>query len=209
MVTMNTTANLMETTVNARETHEHEPADPPGRGWEARVGGGLRQGSPEAFRELVERTEDSVRRLLGRLQGRCPDLDDQVQEVYLRAWRGLAGFRGGSRLSTWLYRIAVNVARNRARGPRPTIGLPEEVGRSLAAPPSIGEDELLALYERALARLAEEVRTTFVLHEAQGLSYQATAEVLGCPIGTVMSRLHRARTSILEYLREHAQELIP
>jgi RNA polymerase sigma-70 factor (ECF subfamily) len=177
--------------------------------WERHIAEGCRMGRPEAFRELVEQTEGKVRRLLGRLQGPRQDLDDQIQEVYLRAWRGLAGFRGDSRLTTWLFRIAVNVARNWRRDEKTTVTLSDKVTRPLAVSAAVPDDSLLALYEQALSRLSSEVRATFVLHETEDLSYQAIAELLACPVGTVMSRLHRARTKILEYLRDHAQELIP
>ena len=129
--------------------------------------------------------------------------------MYLRAWRGRAGFRGDSRLTTWLFRIAVNVARNWRRDDKPMIALSDEISRSLAVSTSFRDDGLMALYEQALAKLSPDVRATFVLHETDELSYQAIAEILECPIGTVMSRLHRARARILEYLSEYAQELIP
>src|SRR5262245_6547795 len=95
--------------------------------WDRRVVERCRRGNADAFRELMERTEGGVRRLIGRLQGRTGDLDDQVQEVYLRAWRGLAGFRGESRLTTWLCRIAVNVTRNWHRDHRPTVALSDDL----------------------------------------------------------------------------------
>jgi RNA polymerase sigma-70 factor (ECF subfamily) len=183
--------------------------EPDREDWDRRVVDGCRLGHADAFRELVERTEGRVRRLIGRLQGRTGDLDDQVQEVYLRAWRGLDRFRGESRLTTWLCRIAVNVTRNWHRDRRPTVPLSDDLRRTLAAPTPVGDDDLLALYEQALAGLSPELRAVFVLHEAERLSYQAIAQALECPIGTVMSRLHRARARILEHLREHGQELIP
>ena len=191
------------------ETVTDGEAEPDRSDWDRRVADGCRRGNSDAFRELVERTEGRVRRLIGRLQGRRDDLDDQVQEVYLRAWRGRARFRGESRLTTWLFRIAVNVAHNWHRDHRPTIALSDELSQSLVATTQYRDDHLLVLYEQALAGLAPELRATLVLHEAEKLSYQAIAEALDCPIGTVMSRLHRARGKILEHLREHGQELIP
>ncbi len=75
--------------------------------------------------------------------------------------------------------------------------------------PDIGEAAVRDAYERALARLSPEQRSAFVLHEAEGLSYQEIAEALGCPVGTVMSRLHRARARLLEDLGERIEEIVP
>jgi RNA polymerase sigma-70 factor (ECF subfamily) len=170
---------------------------------------GCQHGDPDAFRELVERTEPQIRRLMGRLLGRRLDLDDLVQEVYLRAWRGLSRFRGDCRLTSWLCRIAVNTARTWRRDRRLSLPLSGRQEQALAAPAEIRDDLALALYEQALSTLSPELRMVFVLHEAEGRSYREVAAILDCPIGTVMSRLHRARARILRYLRESGQELIP
>jgi RNA polymerase sigma-70 factor, ECF subfamily len=161
------------------------------------------------FAELVALTEPVVRRLLGRLTPALDDVDDLVQETYLRAWRRLGQFRGDSRFTTWLYRIAVNVTHNWRRGRKPTLALTKGQERSIAAPPDLGDDALLIAYARALDHLPTELRATFVLHEAEGLSYKEVAETLGCPIGTVMSRLHRARARILDDLRDRLEEISP
>ena len=121
----------------------------------------------------------------------------------MRAWQARDHFRGDSQFTTWLYKIAVNVARTwRSRSRGPMLALAPEHDR--AAPQATDPEgtRLLAAYAAALARLPENLRVPFVLHEAEGLSYQAVAEVLGCPIGTVMSRLHRARKALLEELRK-------
>ena len=167
-----------------------------------------RGGDDGVFGELVALTEPRVRRLLGRLVGRGTDLDDLVQEVYLRAWRSLPGFRGESRFTTWLYRIAANAACTWRRR-RVDAHLGDEAARSIRSPTTLGEAPLMIAYGRALANLPDEMRAAFVLHEAEGLSYREVAEALGCPIGTVMSRLHRARTRILDELRERLEELAP
>ncbi len=138
--------------------------------------------------------------MLGRLACRGADLDDVVQETYLRAWRSLPAFRGDSLFSTWLFRIATNVASTWRQNRRIIATLPEDAGVSLNSPPELGEAPLMAAYERALSRLSPELRAVFVLHETEGMSYREAAETLGCPIGTVMSRLHRARTRILDEL---------
>jgi RNA polymerase sigma-70 factor (ECF subfamily) len=175
----------------------------------ARLAEGCRRGDRSCFAELVAATEPRLRRLLGRLVGRRADLDDLVQETYLRAWRGLPNFRGGSLLTTWLARIAINVAQARRRGPGTVASLSPEHQAALTRGPDLPEAALAAAYEQALARLAPELRAAFVLHEAEGLSYKEVAEALGCPIGTVMSRLHRARAHLLEDLRERIEDFAP
>ena len=159
--------------------------------------------------ELFALTEPGVRRVVGRLVGDRAEVDDLVQETYLRAWRGLGGFRGSSRFTTWLFRIAVNVARNWRRSQRPIRTLSESREREIPAPPAFDDELLLAAYGRALDRLPDDLRATFVLHEAEGMSYRDVAETLNCPIGTVMSRLHRARARLLVDLRERLEELTP
>ena len=170
-----------------------------------------RAGDADGFGELVARTEPGIRRLLGRLVGPAGDLDDLVQETYLRAWRALPRFRGESLPSTWLFRIAANAAitwrkgRARARAGR----LPDDDGRSIAGPAVVDEAAIHSAYGLALDALPPDLRAVFVLHEAEGLTYREVAEALGCPIGTVMSRLHRARTKILDALRDRIEELSP
>jgi RNA polymerase sigma-70 factor (ECF subfamily) len=147
--------------------------------------------------------------LLGRLTCRGTDLDDLVQETYLRAWRSLPGFRGESRFSTWLFRIAANVAITSRQSQRIVASLPHDAGASLRSPPELAEAPLTEACERALSGLSPDLRTVFILHETEGMSYRDIAETLGCPIGTVMSRLHRARVKVLDELRERLEELAP
>ncbi len=168
-----------------------------------------RLGDREGFSELIAATEPRIRRLLGRLACRGTDLDDLVQETYLRAWRSLPRFRGESRFSTWLFRIATNVARTWRQCRRSVATLPDDAGVSLRSPLELGEVPLTEAYERALSELSPDLRAVFILHETEGMSYRDVAETLGCPIGTVMSRLHRARIKILDELRERLEELVP
>lgn len=163
----------------------------------------------DGFAELVERSEPGLRRLLGRICGRRADVDDLVQETYLRAWRGFGRFRGESSPTTWITRIALNVSRNWQRSRRPTVPLTEGAEEAIGRRAGVSESAVLDAYDQALARLSPEQRTVFVLHEAEGLSYQQVADALGCPVGTVMSRLHRARARLLEELGERIEEVIP
>lgn len=182
---------------------------PDDEGWSLLVQG-CREGDADSFRELTVRTEPRVRRLLCRLFGGKGDLDDLVQETYLRAWRGIRLFRGDSNIVTWLTQIAVNVGKSLAKRSPPTVQLTDLQERSLpAADDSLSDARMLRAYEVALAQLPEELRETFVLHEAEGMKYQEVAEVLGCPMGTVMSRLHRARQQLLETLRDTMEEVEP
>ncbi len=167
------------------------------------------KGSTADFAELFELTEPVVRRLVGRLTGDRDAIDDLVQETYLRAWRGLGQFRGTSRFSTWLFRIAVNVTQTWRKRRRPALTLLEADDRAYGRNADVGDQALLDVYARALDRLPPELRATFVLHETEGLSYRAVAETLQCPIGTVMSRLHRARSRLLEEIGEQLEELRP
>lgn len=166
-------------------------------------------GRPGDFSELFELTEPVVRRLVGRLTGDRDAIDDLVQETYLRAWRGLDRFRGTSRFSTWLFRIAVNVTQTWRKRRRPTLTLVDADERTRATTSEVGDRALLDAYAQALDRLPDELRATFVLHETEGLSYRDVAEALNCPIGTVMSRLHRARARLLDEIGEQMEELRP
>ena len=167
------------------------------------------QGERGRFDELVALTEPRVRRLIGRLVMGGWDRDDLTQETYLRAWKSLHRFRGESGFTTWLFRIAVNVARSHRRARKFFRSLPDEAEQTLGGSTILAEDGVMKAYEQALAELSPDLRAVFVLHEAEGLSYRDIAETLGCPIGTVMSRLHRARARILDELHERLEELSP
>ena len=163
-----------------------------------------------AFEQLVRRHQGLVRAQLRRLLGDDPALaDDLAQEVFVLAWRKLDQFRGESRFGTWLYRIAVNTAKNylTAQGRRP----PEldvdcsdaeqqegaEAMHELASPESLVlSDEIHRMVMATLESLPEDLRTAITLREIEGLSYEEIAEIMGCPVGTVRSRIFRAREAI-------------
>ncbi len=192
-----------ETPSDANPSNKDPALDARSEGLVARC----RLGDRDGFGELVALTEPGIRRLLGRLCGRGADLDDLVQDVYLRAWRAFPKFRGESRFSTWLFRIAANAASTWRQRRKAPIPLPEDASRSWSGPTELREVPLMEAYERVLSGLSPELRAVLVLHEAEGLSYRDVAETLGCPIGTVMSRLHRARKIILDELRDRLEEL--
>jgi RNA polymerase sigma-70 factor (ECF subfamily) len=172
----------------------------------ARLTEGCLRGDSGSFSALVAATEPGMRRLIGRWVGDRAEIDDLVQETYLRAWRSWPRFRGESRFSTWLTRIALNVAQSWRRRRRLISARLDHHEATLVASPSLSEASAATAYERALAGLAPELRQVFLLHEAEGLSYQAIAETLACPIGTVMSRLHRARACMLRELRDWLED---
>jgi RNA polymerase sigma-70 factor (ECF subfamily) len=174
-----------------------------------RLADGCRRRDHASFERLVRLTEDRLRRIIGRVVGARPvDIDELLQETFLRAWRGASRFRGDSHVVTWLTRIGVNVAINAARDRRATIPISvREHARS--APSELNEAAAHRAYEQALSRLPDDLRVTFVLHEAEGLTYRQVAETLDCPIGTVMSRLHRAREQLMNELREQIEEFMP
>jgi RNA polymerase sigma-70 factor (ECF subfamily) len=190
----------------------HEPSDTQSTG-ESLVPPALveacRRGDAAAFEQLVAAAQPHVRRLVGRLVGRSGDVDDVLQETFLRVWRGIGRFRGDSSFRTWLTRIALNAAHTWRHARRPVTGIPAEAADRMEAPSSLREDALRAGLEAALARLSPDLRATFVLHESEGHSYAEIAEILSCPIGTVMSRLHRAREQVHTALRDWIEELTP
>lgn len=166
-----------------------------------------RLGQGAAFGELVRRYRDEVFRVVRCTASLDPHrVEDAAQEVFLRAWRGLEGFRGDASFRTWLLRIAVNTTlkevekiRNRPPPPRgadPLEGPREPVDDG--APPwaRLLDEERLRAVREALARLDEVFRTAVVLRDVDGLSYEEISEILGVPVGTVRSRIHRGRREI-------------
>lgn len=175
-----------------------------------------RSGNPAAFDELVRRYKDRVYRVVYRFVGNHEDAQDLAQEVFLRAHQGLAQFEGRSKVYTWLYSIAGNLARNRLRdggrrGRDKVVRLDEaRAGQHAAHAPNPEEAargrELEAAMQEALQTLPEHYRLVFVLRTVDRLSYDEIAEIAGCPKGTVKSRLNHARGQLYARLKE--QQLI-
>jgi RNA polymerase sigma-70 factor (ECF subfamily) len=136
---------------------------------------------------------------LFRVLGDRNELDDLVQEVFVIAFRGMDRFRGDAKLSTWLYRIAVNVAlgrlRARSRKPPPASVEPEGDEASAEGTPEtlLAQREDVARVYRVLEHIAPKKRVVLVLHEIQGLDIKEIAEIVGAPLVTVRTRLHYAR----------------
>lgn len=169
-----------------------------------------RRGDPAAFEELVLRHQWGVYTLALRLTGSHHDAEELTQTVFLKAWRGLPAFRGEAAFSTWLYRLTRNACtdflrrRGRSREDR-SLDDPDLPPAADSAP---SPEEALLLRERqqaltqAMDRLPEQARTILLLREVQGLDYQAIAQALDLPVGTVRSRLARARRALRDLLAE-------
>src|SRR5262245_19221140 len=180
----------------ARRTHHVKLSDPD-RGREddrLLAAAFIERRDERAFRALYARHSPALYGLLRRLVG-VSDAQDALQETWLRAARGLPGFRWQGALRTWLTGIALNCARElrRAQGPRPAPG-PEPEPR----PPSVGQRIDL---ERAVEALADGYRTVLLLHDAQGYTHAEIAALLGVDEGTSKSQLSRARRAVRESLR--------
>jgi len=166
----------------------------------------LRRGDPAAFEALVSRHQHRVFGVALRMLGNRADAEDAAQEVFLRAHRGLAAFRGDAKLSTWLYAIAARLCLSRlGEGERRLIRVEEDALARVAdagADPArqLEEDEREAALGRAIAELSDERRMVVVLRDLEGLAYEEIADVLGLELGTVRSRLHRARLDLKDKL---------
>lgn len=157
-----------------------------------------------AFGELVARHQSAVRGLLRRLTGGdLAQADDLAQETFLRAYRGLRGYRGGAKFSSWLYRIACNVFFSRDRGSReaPVEPLALEAG---LPEPALLPDMLLERYdlERALATLKPRERAALILTYANELTHEEAAVILDCPLGTLKTHVARAKEKLRLRLEE-------
>jgi len=167
-------------------------------------------GRAEAFGCLVSRYQDRLFHAMANILGSVEDARDVVQDAFVQAFLKLEGFRRSSGFYTWVYRIAFNLAATRRRRRRATVSLdgdPALRGGGLAdagAPPDhrLVEQERADRVRGALRALDEQFRTVLVMREIDDCSYETIADVLDLPIGTVRSRLHRARAQMRELLKE-------
>ncbi|MHB8455390.1 MAG: RNA polymerase sigma factor RpoE [Acidiferrobacterales bacterium] len=174
----------------------------------------VQKGDKSAFDLLVRKYQHRIAKLVSRYVSDRTEVEDVTQEAFIKAYRAIRGFRGDSAFYTWLYRIAINTAKNYlvSQGRRPPASDMEteeaeltEAGSSLrdATTPErqLLADEIARTVERVIGSLPEDLRTAITLREIDGLSYDEIAEVMDCPIGTVRSRIFRAREAIDAELR--------
>ncbi|MFN7888468.1 MAG: RNA polymerase sigma factor RpoE [Betaproteobacteria bacterium] len=175
----------------------------------------VQRGDQRAFGLLASKYQRKIFRLLSRLIRDPAEIEDVAQEAFIRAYRALPNFRGESAFYTWLYRIAINTAKNHlvAQGRRlpPATPALDEDGQERDGEPTTSHrdtpESLLATrqvgdaVERAVARLPADLRTALMLREMEGLSYEEIAQSMGTPIGTVRSRIFRARDAVAAELR--------
>ena len=186
---------------------------------------GSRRGDTVAFDQLVGLYRDGIRAFVARRLSDPVEAEDIAQEVFIRAYRGMPAFRGDSSFQSWLHRIALNLTidstrRRERRGSSYSLDAPVEVeegpvARELAAPSycepekDLETAELRREVHRAIRDLSPKLRTVVVLYELQGLNYREIAAMLGCPVGTVKSRVFCARGQLRRDLsRSRARQLL-
>ncbi len=173
-----------------------------------------REGDPRAFDLLVRKYQHKIVQLVSRYVHNAADAQDVAQEAFIKAYRALPRFRGDSAFYTWLYRIAINTAKNHLvaasrRPPGDDIDAVDaeqfggESGLKEYGTPErmVLKDEIGRTIAEAIEALPEDLRTAITLRELEGLSYEEIAEAMNCPIGTVRSRIFRAREAIEKRLQ--------
>jgi len=198
---------------------------PVGRGWtcvpmserevDAQLVARAQRGDKRAFELLVEKYQRKLGRLLARFIRDPAEVEDVTQEAFIKAYRALPAFRGDSAFYTWLYRIGINTAKNYLmalgrRAPTSTEVEAEDAEgyedgeqlRDINTPESVlMSAEIARTVNATIEELPEELRTAIQLRELEGMSYEDIARIMDCPIGTVRSRIFRAREAIAERLR--------
>jgi len=175
----------------------------------------VQRGDKHAFDLLVSKYQRKLGRLISRFVRDSAEAEDVTQEAFIKAYRALPGFRGESAFYTWLYRIGINTAKNyllsnKRRAPTSTAFDAEEAesfeDAGLLREVNTPENELMSkqvvgVVQASLQQLPEDLRSALMLREIEGLSYEEIASVMNCPVGTVRSRIFRAREAVAENLR--------
>jgi RNA polymerase sigma-70 factor (ECF subfamily) len=174
----------------------------------------VQRGDKTAFDLLVLKYQHKVAKLVARFVRDRREVEDVTQEAFIKAYRAIGGFRGESAFYTWLYRIAVNTAKNylESLGRRPpSTDVEMENAEFVESADGLREqatperqlltDEIAATVNRVIEALPGDLRTAITLREIEGMSYEEIAEVMDCPIGTVRSRIFRAREAIDQELK--------
>ena len=175
----------------------------------------VQRGDKHAFDLLVGKYQRKLGRLISRFVRDTGEAEDVTQEAFIKAYRALPGFRGDSAFYTWLYRIGINTAKNyllanKRRAPTSTPFDAEDAESfedgGLLHEVNTPENELMSkqvvsVVQATLQQLPEDLRSALTLREIEGLSYEEIASVMNCPVGTVRSRIFRAREAVAEKLR--------
>ena len=175
----------------------------------------VQRGDKKAFDLLVLKYQRKIMRLLARMIRDPSEIEDVAQEAFIKAYRALPQFRGESAFYTWLYRIAINTARNwlAAAGRRPSApnAFETEEGETFNETDNLSDNstpesmvasrEIAETVSTVIGELPEELRTAIMMREIDGMSYEDIAQAMNCPIGTVRSRIFRAREAIATRLR--------
>ncbi len=182
-----------------------------------------RGGDKEAFAQLMRLYERQIYNYTCRMLGSEEEAEDLTQDIFVAAFRGMPGFRGEAKFSTWLYRIALNQTRNRvkylsrrrgfakrSRGTgldnNYTAEYPESIADSGPSPEQLAmAKDLASRVEECLNQLSHAARQILVLRDVQGFSYEELSEMLSLNLGTVKSRLHRARTALQDCLARYVE----
>ncbi len=173
------------------------------------------RGDKHAFELLVAKYQRRLGRLISRFVRNAAEAEDVTQEAFIKAYRALPAFRGDSAFYTWLYRIGINTAKNHllAQGRRAPTSTPFDTEEAedfedaallheVATPENeLMSKQVVAVVNESLQQLPEDLRTALTLREIEGLSYEEIAAVMNCPIGTVRSRIFRAREVVATNLR--------
>lgn len=177
----------------------------------------VQQGDQQAFNLLVLKYQTRIHHLISRFARNAADVEDISQEAFIKAYRALKNFRGDSQFYTWMYRIAINTAKNhlvssaRRRPAGATLDAQEAeqyegayaLQESATPDREIQAEEIKQTVNKSIAALPEDLRTAITLRELEGLNYEEIAMVMDCPIGTVRSRIFRAREAIDKQLKPH------
>ncbi len=170
-------------------------------------------GDAESFNQLIVRWERPIYALAYRVIGHEEDARDVCQETFLRAFRGIRAFKGQAKFSSWLYRIALNLCRDWMRRQRrtPVVQAPEgvditdlvaEAGPTESIEDLVSRKDLSRSVARAMRVLSEEQRTAIILKEYEGLTFQEIADLQGCPLSTVKTRLYQGLTLLRRQLED-------
>lgn len=175
----------------------------------------VQKGDKRAFDLLVLKYQRKIMRLLARMLNNQAEIEDIAQETFIKAYRALPQFRGESAFYTWLYRIAINTARNWLSSNQRKMLVPDtfetKEGETFSQSDNLIDidtpesrmvsSEIAQTVNKAIEELPEDLRTAIVLREIEGLSYEEIAQTMECPIGTVRSRIFRAREAIAARLK--------